>query len=174
MPRPFEEADLTLEPLPAEPFVPVGAAQSRLTRRRQLTLADVLEAAWVLPGYDTTPGALIADSFRERRLAPPVPRVTTLSMRVTTYLLSTGRFVGILPDSLFRANAKCMGLALLPLKFPLRRLSAGVITVRYRTPSPLTERFLACVRDVCNGATDIRGGARTRASLRGRPRYVQL
>jgi hypothetical protein len=91
---------------------------------------------------------LVAKMFRDSRLAPPVPRVTTLSVQVTITLLAGGHFVGILPASVVQFSGNRAQLKRLPIRLPVRCLAADIITIKGRTLGPLAERFIACVRDV--------------------------
>ena len=66
------------------------AARNPLTRRRDLTLADLASEPWVLYPYDSFFGAVIAEIFRANGHEPPRPRVSSSSNYVQDELLATG------------------------------------------------------------------------------------
>ena len=94
MPRPFLEEDLVAEMLFDEPFQAIAGARSRWAHRRQIELAELVHEPWVLPPYDSVPGAFILEIFRANNLQPPRPRIVSLSGQLTVTLIAGGRFVG--------------------------------------------------------------------------------
>jgi DNA-binding transcriptional LysR family regulator len=146
--KPFVEADLAVETLFVEPFVVVSGSRNKWARRRRLRLADLVEAPWVLPPYDSVPGSLIADMFRAEKVAPPVAHIVSLSAQLTTALLAGGHFVGMLPSSVMQFSSGRVGLQVLPIKLPFRQITADIITVKNRTLNPLAKLFLHCARQV--------------------------
>jgi DNA-binding transcriptional LysR family regulator len=148
LPEAFLEEDLVFEPLIQEPFVAVAGADSPLVRRRRIELADMIGEAWVLPPNDSTPGTIIAGIFGAAGLLPPRASVATLSVQLTTTLIATGQFVGILPNSAARFGARRVGLKILPVNIPATRYSVVIITVRNRTPGPLAALFIEHARAV--------------------------
>jgi DNA-binding transcriptional LysR family regulator len=102
---------------------------------------------WVLPPYDSVPGALIREIFRTHDLPPPRARVVTLSGQLTVTLIAGGGFVGLLPMSVAQFSADRRGVRILPLQFRTPRFAVSIITVKKRTPSPFAELFMACARE---------------------------
>jgi DNA-binding transcriptional LysR family regulator len=148
MPRPFNEEDLVAEQLFDEPFVIVAGMHSRWARRRHIELAELAEESWVLPPSESAPGLLITEIFRTGGLAPPAPSIVTLSVQLTTTLVATGKFVGILPSSVAQFSARRVGLKVLSVKVPGLRASVSIVTVKRRTISPLAELFIGSARAV--------------------------
>jgi DNA-binding transcriptional LysR family regulator len=147
-PEPFIEEGLVSEPLIQEPFVAVAGVGSRWESRRRLQLADLIEEPWVLPPSDSTPGTIIAGIFKSEGLQQPRARVATLSVQLTTTLIGTGKFVGLLPNSVARFGARRVGLKILPAKIPATHYSIAIITVKNRTPGPLAKLFVEHARAV--------------------------
>ena len=147
-PMPLLDDELQLETLFHEPFVAVAALQSGWARRRRIELAELIDESWVLPPYDSAPGRLIFEIFRQCNLDPPVPGMTTLSIQLTTALVASGRFVGLLPNSVANFSAGREMLKKLPIKLPGANFSTSIITVKNRTLSPLADLFIACAREV--------------------------
>jgi DNA-binding transcriptional LysR family regulator len=148
MPQPFIEDDLVAEQLFDEPFVAVAGTQSRWARRQHIELAELAEESWVLPPFESAPGSLITEIFRTAGLMPPAPSVVTLSVQLTTTLVATGKFVGILPSSVAQFSAMRVGLKVLPVKVPGLRASVSIVTVKRRTIGPLAELFIGSARAV--------------------------
>jgi DNA-binding transcriptional LysR family regulator len=144
---PLMEDDLYAEKLFDEPFAAVAGARSRWARKHRIALTDIVGEPWVLPPYDSVPGALIREIFRTRDLPPPRARIVTLSGQLTVTLIAGGRFVGLLPMSVAQFSADRRGVRILPLQFPTPRFAVAIITVKKRTLSPFAELFIACARE---------------------------
>jgi DNA-binding transcriptional LysR family regulator len=142
------EEDLHSEVLFDEPLVAIAGNQSRWARKRHISLADMIGDPWVLPSYQSAPGALIAEIFRSAGLQPPRPTVATLSSQLTIKLISNGRFVGFLPASVASLNAGGGGLKILPTRFSTSRIPVAIAYVRNRTLSAAAEQFITCAREV--------------------------
>ena len=91
---------------------------------------------WVLPPYDSAPGALVAGVFRANNLSPPKPLVKTIAIQLTVSLIASGEFVGILPASVAALSAHRTALKVLPLKSSGPRISAEIVFLRNRTAQP--------------------------------------
>ena len=147
------EDDLALENLFNELLVAVAGRHSRWSRRRRLELADLIDEAWILPPYDSVRGPLIAEIFRANGLQPPRASVSTLSLQLTTTLIASGRFVGLVPRSVARSSVGRSELNILALKMPVHRIAVDVITIKNRTLSPLAKLFIDCARKVAKPLT---------------------
>jgi DNA-binding transcriptional LysR family regulator len=148
LPEPFVEDDLVFEPLLQEPFVAVAGANSQWARRRRVELADLMEESWVLPPHDSAPGAIISGIFAASGLKSPRPGIATLSIQLTTALIATGKFVGILPNSVAQFSSRRVGLKILPAKIPTTHYAIAILTVKNRTPGPLAKLFIEHARAV--------------------------
>lgn len=140
--------DLHSELLFDEPFVFVVGADSEFAGKRRVALDDIIASKWVLPAPESAPGALIDGVFRAAGFQPPRATVKTISIELTTSLVASGEFVGILPISVARLKAGKASLRVLPIKSVGPRVSAEIIFVKNRTLSPAVESFIGCVRDV--------------------------
>lgn len=146
VPRELAADDLNSEMLFEEPFLAVAGMNSKLARRRHVTLAELIAESWVLPPYSSLPGMLILELFRANDLPAPQPSITTLSGQLTVTLIASGRFVGVLPSSVAQFNAGRAGLKILPLKLPPVHVPASIVTLKNRTPSPPAKLFIDCAR----------------------------
>ncbi|MES5481758.1 LysR family transcriptional regulator [Bradyrhizobium sp. INPA03-11B] len=148
LPDPFLEEDLVFEPLIQEPFVAVAGVNSQWARRRRIELVDLMEQSWVLPPHDSTPGGIISGIFTAGGLKAPRPSVATLSIQLTTTLIATGKFVGILPNSVAQFSSRRVGLKILPVKIPITQYAVALLTLKSRIPGPLAKLFIEHARAV--------------------------
>jgi DNA-binding transcriptional LysR family regulator len=153
LPDPFVEDDLTFEPLMQEPFVAVAGANSQWARRRRVELADLMDESWVLPPQDSTPGGIISGIFAARGLKSPRPGIATLSIQLTTTLIATGKFVGILPNSIAKFSSRRVGLKILPSRITTTHYAIAILTMKNRTPGPLAQLFIEHARAVAKSLT---------------------
>ncbi|MGA7483440.1 MAG: LysR family transcriptional regulator [Bradyrhizobium sp.] len=145
---PFVEDDLVFEPLIQEPFVAVAGVNSQWARRRRVELADLMEESWVLPPQDSTPGEIISGIFAASGLKSPRPGIATLSIQLTTTLIATGKFVGILPNSVARFSSRRVGLKIVAARIPTTHYAIAILTLKNRTPGPLAKLFIEHARAV--------------------------
>jgi DNA-binding transcriptional LysR family regulator len=170
--KPFED-DLT-EHLQAEVLFYdriclAAATQSPWARRRKIDLADLADAALISPSSDTPGGAAVIEAFRAAGLPGSQVSVTTFSVHLRSILSMRGRFIAVLPVSILRFNPGLYSLKELPLDLPMPQPPALVVTLKNRTLTPPSERFIECARDVAkamhappprkSGATRTRGTA---------------
>jgi DNA-binding transcriptional LysR family regulator len=141
------EGDADVEGLFDDQFVVMAGSQTKWTRRRKVTLADLLDEPWVLPPPDSLPGRYIAEAFRASGLQPPFAHLVSFSIPLHYHLLATGRFITMLPRSMLRFG-KHVSLKLLPVESPAGPYPTGIITLKNRTLSPLAQLFIACAREV--------------------------
>jgi len=127
-------------------FVVMAGAESRWVRRRKLRLADLIDEPWVLPPTDSVPGTSIAQTFRATGLEPPRAQMISFSLPLHYHLLSTGRFLTMLPLSMLRFG-KHLPLKSLPVDIPTNPYPTAIITLKNRTLSPLAQLFIACARE---------------------------
>jgi len=143
-----QQDDFHSEVLFDEPFVFVVGAQSEFARKRRIALKDIVKGNWVLPSYDSAPGALVAEVFRANDFSPPTPLVKTIAIQLTVSLIASGEFVGILPASVAALSAHQAALKVLPLNSAGPKISAEIVFLKNRTLSPAVEAFIDCTREV--------------------------
>ena len=78
-------------------------------------------------------------------LEPPKCHLETYSIHLRNH--PTGRFIGVIPSSVVRLNARRFGLVALPIELSAADLSLAVITVKDRTLTPVVKLFLECARE---------------------------
>jgi len=77
-------------------------------------------------------------------------RTGSAATHLRNHLISTGRFIGVIPSSVVRLNARRFGLVALPIELSAADLSLAVITVKDRTLTPVVKLFLECAREAAN------------------------
>ena len=147
IPQDLVTNDLVLDTLFEEPFLAVVGTSNKVARKKHVTLADLIDEPWIMPPYDSVPGALFQRIFRAANLKPPQPTIATLSAQLTVTLIASGPFVGLLPSSVAHFNER-VGLQILPLRLPAVRIAACLVTVKGRTLSPSAKLFVDCVREM--------------------------
>ena len=150
IPTTMTEPDLVAEPLFDEPPVVVAGSESRWAKRRNLTLANLIEEPWVLAQPGSPARSLHEEVFRRSGLEVPSARVLTVSLHLHMRLLETGNWLGLIPASVMRFGGKGMRLKVLPVKVSSPPAPVGFVTVKDRTLTPLAERFIECTRKVAN------------------------
>jgi DNA-binding transcriptional LysR family regulator len=138
--------ELAAEILFYDAFAIMTAANNPLTRRRKITLADLVNEPWTLYPHDSFFGSVIADAFRANGHEPPRPTVASLSLHVQIELLATGRFLTVLPSFLLKFAGRTAPLKALPVALPNSRMPIGIITLKNRTITPVAEQFIESVR----------------------------
>jgi DNA-binding transcriptional LysR family regulator len=151
--RPITEEHMHAEVLYDEPDVVAAGAQNPWVRRRKVALADLMNEAWTLPPPDSLHGELTVGAFRARRLDLPRATVFTPSVPARNSLLASGRFLSMLPASVFRFPASNPGLKRLPIDLPTTRTPVAVITLKNRTLSPVAQLFIDCARKLAKPLT---------------------
>jgi DNA-binding transcriptional LysR family regulator len=123
-------------------------SRTRWTQLRRLTLADLGGEQWILPPADSLPRAAVAEVFRECRLEMPRAPLTTLSIHLFLELVATGRFVAMLPRSIFQFGGRNRPLKILPIKIPTGPRPVAIMRLKNRTLSPVAKVFIDCTRAV--------------------------
>lgn len=127
-------------------LVVLSSAKNPLTRRRKLTLADLMDEPWALPPAESFFSTLIDDVFRANGHQPPRSTVATLSEYMRNDLLATGRFLTVLPGFMLKIRGRPSQFKALPVALPNARMPIGIITLKNRTLTPLAQVFIEAIR----------------------------
>jgi DNA-binding transcriptional LysR family regulator len=138
--------DLAAEVLLHDSLAVMTSAKNPLTRRRKLTLAELINEPWALLPSDSLFGAIVDDAFRAGGHEPPRPTISTLSNYMMDDLLATGRFLTVLPGFMANAPGRSVRLKALPVALPNTRMPIGIITLKNRTITPAAQLFIDNVR----------------------------
>lgn len=143
------EQEFATEVLFEEPVLVVAGPQNPLVRRRKLDLAQLLDEPWTIPRTDMAGGHL-TEAFRIAGLRSPRNVVICGSIQMHQALLANGPFLAIFSRSLLRFGANHLNVKVLPVELPGRPPPVGITTLKNRTLNPLTQRFIACAREIAN------------------------
>jgi DNA-binding transcriptional LysR family regulator len=144
----FDKEDFDIEILYDDPLMVLADARHPLARRRSLELAELVHEAWALPPPNTPSGMYIRDVFQASGLGLPATIVSTYSHVLRHYLVSTARFITVLPKSMFHVLAKGLSIKSLPVRLPARRRAIAIVISKNRTLSPIAKIFIETVRAV--------------------------
>jgi DNA-binding transcriptional LysR family regulator len=126
----------------------VAGARSRWAGRRKVALAELAHEPWILDPQNAAAIPLITAAFRAHGLELPRRNVTSFSLHIRTYLLATGRFLAIMPDSTLTFCAKPWSIKVLPIDLGVPPQKVAIFTLKNRTLSPAVTLFIECARQV--------------------------
>ena len=145
--EPFSVDDLNAETVLEQSVVVVAGAQSEWTRRRKVTLGELVNQKWVLLPPEMPESEYVASAFRAQGLTPPRASVTTLSFHLRAALVARGDFLSAFPTTLL---SRFSSVKALPIDLGLRPRPIAIVTLKNRTLSPAAELFMDCVRSVAS------------------------
>jgi len=145
----FKEPDLEAEVLFQEQLVAVVGRRHALARKRSVRLSELLDAKWILAPADTAAGSLWAEAFHAMGLPLPKVAISTFSMNLRNSLIASGRYVTMMPQSVWRFTAKNSSAVVLPMKLELQPAPVAIVTIKGRSLSPMVARFADAIRLEC-------------------------
>jgi DNA-binding transcriptional LysR family regulator len=140
--------ELTFESLYDNPYVVMAGVKSPWVRRQKVQLAELMHEPWVLPSSDSPVGSFLGEAFRARGLDHPQAAVVAFAYEVRVSLLSTNRYLTILPESVLRFPSPHPRVRRVAVELSLRPMPIGIITLKNRTLSPAAQLFIDCAREV--------------------------
>jgi len=146
--EPFPEDDLQTEPLYEEQYYVVVGAHNPWARRRKVSLEALADEPWIHMPPNNVISDLIAAAFARQKIPFPQERVASLSMHLRTQLVANAGFVTIMPNSMFRFNAKRWGLKALPIDLGIRRRNVSIVTLKRRTLNSAVHVFIEHARSI--------------------------
>ncbi|MGA8819481.1 MAG: LysR family transcriptional regulator [Xanthobacteraceae bacterium] len=140
------ETDMNAEILFDDPVYVVAGVNSPWARRRQATLPDLMDALWALPPPYIIIGSQLVEAFQKHRL--PLPQhVTCHSLQVQKALLTTGRYLAMLPNCMLQLGSERRSFKKL-IRLSTQPAPVGIITLKKRTPHPLAKPFIQAAREI--------------------------
>jgi DNA-binding transcriptional LysR family regulator len=136
---------MNVEVLLQDPHVVVAGVQCHLTRRRQFTLAQLMNEPWVLPMADQPYGKVVNEAFCRQGLEVS-PAVVSSTIPLRTSLLMTGPYLSMVPRIVSQFAPKSRLLKVLSVNLPGTERPLALLTLKNRTLNPLAERFAESVR----------------------------
>jgi DNA-binding transcriptional LysR family regulator len=139
--------DLVSEELFDEQLFVVAGRKSPWARRRKINLSELVEELWILPVPESELGKYLAEGFRSLGLTPP-KGVASDCIPLRSKLLSTNRYISVLPRSLLHFCVKELAVKVLPVTIPGTWQPAEIVTLKNRTLSPATKVFIDYVHSL--------------------------
>lgn len=146
-------SDMEAETLYHDRSYIVATTQHPLTRRRKVTLAELLKESWCGPSFDNFPWSIIGAAFREKGLELPRNVVRVRDILARNGLLATGHFLTILPRTVLSFSPRGLMLKPVPVELDIPTYPVGIVTLKGRTPNPITRLFMDCAREVSKPLT---------------------
>lgn len=119
-----------------------------LTRRTDLTIADLADEAWVMARGSATIRQLVANEFRFEGSDPPKFVVETDSMLCVKGLLLSGDFVCANPAELFATEIERGVLCALPIRWHSGSRAIGFTLREHGTITPAVASLIEILRDL--------------------------
>jgi DNA-binding transcriptional LysR family regulator len=161
-----EEDDLDIQTLFDDHMVIAAGRHSRWAHRAKIDLAELVDEPWILTPPQSYNSVILAEHFRARGLAMPKASLTTFSVHLRANLLASGPFIAAFPGSVLRLNADRFSLKALPVDLPQRPWPLCAVTLKNRTLSPVTQRFIDHVRAYTMSTANETAPAQKSASMR--------
>jgi DNA-binding transcriptional LysR family regulator len=151
MPLPDDHSthDLNEEFLFDDPLIVAAGMHTRWARRRQIDLAELIDAPWILPAPGTWTYSRMAEAFQAHGLDMPKASLVTIAWPLVAHFLANGQFI----TACARSVAHLSGLKELPIDMPMQPWPVLMVTLKNRTLSPVVERFMASAREVAKSVT---------------------
>jgi DNA-binding transcriptional LysR family regulator len=147
LPHPVAEPDLETEVLYDDPLVVMAGQASPWLKRRRIGLADLVHERWALSPPETLLGRFAAEVFQSRGLTLPRAVVVTPSVQMRVSLVTTGRYLSILPRAMLRAQRNA-SLRALRIDLSETKRPVGLVLLNKRTIGPIASVFIAAARQV--------------------------
>jgi DNA-binding transcriptional LysR family regulator len=145
---PIANERLEFETLYEDPLIVATGVQSPWARRRKIALFELVNESWVLAPPEATITSLFNQAFLANGL--PCPRATVVAVppEVRISLLTTGRFLSVLPTSVLKFFSRRTEVKILPVELPVTGVPNGIVTLKNRTLGPASQRFIQAAREV--------------------------
>ena len=163
VPEAIVDEDIDFDIFHEDAHFVVAGAQSPWARRRNVTLAELVDEPWVFP-YAQVVRELITAAFRAHGLSLPRERVTSGTLHLQKHLLATGRFLTITSNSVLQYNAEQWSVKALPIDLRIKPRPHAILRLKKRTLSPVVQLFIDELKAVAGTAHKSVRKAATRSS----------
>ncbi|HWT38486.1 MAG TPA: LysR family transcriptional regulator [Paraburkholderia sp.] len=143
-----DKLHLRYEPLAEEQALAVARSGHPLLAAQSLTLADVVDASWVVPPAQSVLRHRFELMFQRQSLAPPSNVVESAELLFVTSLLSQSDMLAVLAAEVVHYYAAHGLLSILPLDMPLRMDDFGIITRTGQLLSPASTQVVRALKEV--------------------------
>jgi DNA-binding transcriptional LysR family regulator len=145
----FEQYDdLQAEPLFQDELAVIAGKRNPLAKKRSLALKNLMGERWILGSPESSfLRPFIEEAFANAGLAVPPATVTTSSHALQNNLMAAGPFLTILPRAILHYPRPHPNLVALAVRLPTTRRPVGLVRLRHRSVSPITEYFCKMARE---------------------------
>jgi len=143
-----DKLHLRYEPLAEEQALAVARPGHPLLAEQSLTLADVVDASWVVPPAQSVLRHRFELMFQRQSLAPPSNVVESAELLFVTSLLSQSDMLAVLAAEVAHYYAAHGLLSILPLDMPLHMDDFGIITRTGQLLSPASTQVVRALKQV--------------------------
>lgn len=143
-----DKLHLRYEPLAEEQALAVARPGHPLLSEQSLTLADVVDASWVVPPAQSVLRHRFELMFQRQSLAPPSNVVESAELLFVTSLLSQSDMLAVLAAEVAHYYAAHGLLSILPLNMPLHMDDFGIITRTGQLLSPASTQVVRALKQV--------------------------
>lgn len=150
LPEPDEAEGLHLEALITDVSCVVVRAGHPLVSQPGLTLAEVADRDWVLPGPETGLRRQIETAFREQNAPPPRRAVNSVSQLIARRLVLDHDYLAVWPWLVARRDVQDNNVAILPFQLLATRGPVGVSTRAEDRLSPASQVLVQALREVAS------------------------
>jgi DNA-binding transcriptional LysR family regulator len=144
----YAAPDLVTEKLFNEPMVAVVDAGHPLSRKARPTWSDLAAMPCVLPPPWASLRVKLEQQFYKHKLQPPTDVIETASFLAISTFVRQRQAVAFVARSVGRHFEQQGLFSVLKLPVPVDLPPVGLITVRGRPPTRITEQLMECLRGV--------------------------
>lgn len=146
LPEERRSGALLYEEFYAEPVCLVTRRAHPLTRKRRLTLRELISQPWILPLPETSLRGQIERAFVAAGALTPRNVIESVSILTNRMLLRKSDCIGVMPYHVALDDVEQGLLAILPVKLPSMQTPVGAILRAPGSLAPAAAAFLDCLR----------------------------
>jgi DNA-binding transcriptional LysR family regulator len=151
--EPIASGNVDVETLLLDPHIVVAGARNPWARRRKLKLSDLVDEPWALPPPGSPYASVVSEAFLADRLTVPAAAVSS-TLPVRTTLLTTSRFLSMVPRIVMQFAPKNRMLKVLPIELPTTVKPLVLVTLKNRTLNPVASLFARQLRATAKRLTN--------------------
>jgi len=140
-------AGLVGEPLFVDRFLVVVGVQHPHARRRRIGLEELVGEDWILSEAESLPQSPLSCAFQALGIDMPT-RIRSDSINLRLRLLTTGRWVTLMPRAMFRFMPPAGLLRALPIEIPQWEIPYMIVKHRDHTLASPAAKFLDTLAEV--------------------------
>jgi DNA-binding transcriptional LysR family regulator len=144
----ISDEDLDAQILFNDRIFVLAGKQNRWTGRRKIKLAELIDEPWSLAPVGSISRSVIVAAFRAAGVDAPRAVVSAATIQLHTYLLATGRFITMMPESVIHFGGKHLAFKVLPVDLAVKLSPVFIVTLKNRTPNPAAQLVIDSAHDV--------------------------